>query len=559
MSDLRDDDRHDPSDSPFHADLGADLGADADGESEPCASVQDLVPGRMVNASLRLVAPLGEGGMGCVWIADHLALQTQVAVKFMTRALTYDSASVARFAREAASAARVKSPHVVQMFDYGVTRDGVPYIVMELLEGRDLAKVIADRGALPPALVLAVVAQAAKALSRAHARGVVHRDIKPENLFLCDAGEGAEGQENEPFVKILDFGIAKVSLDRPDNATRTGAMLGSPRYMSPEQLFGARDLDARSDLWSLGIVAYEALTGVPPFDGSSVAQIAMGVHGAPKRPSALVEGLPRAVDGWFARACARERSERFASATEMAQALAIALGVQGPRAAPPASTAEAFPLVAPGHTVATGGASRGASVASVASVAPARSEAWRRDDSGDHVSYSDLDLETAAGLPSRTARRGLWLAAGATIALATAASWMATRGAPHALRAIATSAPNASAPTTPALTASTLPPSLSPSAPPSAPTLQPATPTDGPTAPTAALTSLQTATAPRPPEVAPPTGQPRRPRRPSPVVAVPQGNAPSTPSADPALPEEYGAPSTPPTPAPSAAGDDPYQ
>lgn len=297
--------------------------------------VSEAYAGMMVTPSVRLVRPLGEGGMGAVWVADHLALRTQVVVKFIASSLKDSKEATERFSREAAAAAQVKSPHVVQTFDHGVSPDGVPYIVMELLEGRDLGDFLDAEGRCPPELALEIVTQLARALDRAHERGIVHRDIKPGNIFLCDGGRG------EVFVKLLDFGIAKgVEVPRIDSTTKTGSMIGSPFYMSPEQILGAKDLDHRSDLWSVGVVAYEALTGKKPFDAETMGGLAIRIHSEPLPvPSSVEPSLPPAVDAWFQRACARQVGARFSNAKELADALAVALGRSAQRSTdlPPSS------------------------------------------------------------------------------------------------------------------------------------------------------------------------------------------------------------------------------
>ncbi|HSO37431.1 MAG TPA: serine/threonine-protein kinase, partial [Labilithrix sp.] len=259
--------------------------------------------------------------MGRVWIAEHTTLETNVVVKFMAKEIAASADGAQRFAREAAVSAAVKSPHVVQVFDHGVTPDGDAYIVMELLEGRDLAAHLASHGPMSPRDVAALVAQVAKALAKAHQVGVVHRDIKPDNVFLCEAEGG------ELFVKLLDFGIAKREQQRiSDAATTTGAVVGTPYYMSPEQILGERDIDARTDIWSLGVVAYEAMVGARPFDGATVGAITLAIHTTTPSITAHVPGAPPALDAWIQRACARDRDARFQTAREASAALSQAVG-----------------------------------------------------------------------------------------------------------------------------------------------------------------------------------------------------------------------------------------
>ena len=298
----------------------------------------ELAEGMEVTPSIRLKRRLGAGGMGSVWIADHSALRTEVVVKFLADRLAEDPTSQARFAREASAAAQVKSPHVVQMLDHGVTAGGHPYIVMELLEGRDLAQEIRRRN-LEPHEVGHVVEHVALALGRAHARGIVHRDIKPNNIFLCDMGTPL------PFVKLLDFGIAR---EGEQNLTSTGQLIGTPAFMSPEQLSG-KPVDAQSDLWSLAVVALKALTGQNPYERPTIPET-MGavVHGDVPVPSKLLPGLPAGVDAWFARACAHDPKRRFSGATELSEALWAALGM--PRAVVSSPSASSGPLPPPAAT-----------------------------------------------------------------------------------------------------------------------------------------------------------------------------------------------------------------
>jgi serine/threonine-protein kinase len=240
-----------------------------------------------------------------------------VVVKFMAADLVSSPGAVERFSREAAAAAQVKSPHVVQMLDHGLTPQGVPFIAMELLEGEDLGKRLHVRRRLSITETADIVGQVCKALSRAHERGIVHRDVKPDNIFLC------AGADSETFVKLLDFGIAKGDAQLgTSNGTATGAMIGTPVYMAPEQILMAKDLDYRADLWALGVVAYECIVGTKPFMESSLGALLIQIHsGTMPVPSSLDPSLPPAFDAWFAKACARDRQARFGSAKDLGNAL----------------------------------------------------------------------------------------------------------------------------------------------------------------------------------------------------------------------------------------------
>jgi serine/threonine-protein kinase len=274
-----------------------------------------MFEGQLVTPTLRLVRVLGGGGMGSVWVADHLALHTQVVVKFMDAKLAHSAGFVRRFQTEAIAAAAIKSPHVAQVFDHGITDEHEPYIVMELLQGEDLRERIKRGGPLDPAELAPILAQVAKALALAHHAGIIHRDIKPANVFLMQHGD-------ELFVKVLDFGIAKLTDDGASGpATMTGDMLGTAHYMSPEALLGTHAVDFRSDLWALAVVAYKALTGATPFRGATFGAVSVAVNaGTFPLPSAARPGLSPAIDAWMLRALQREPSDRFASARAMAEA-----------------------------------------------------------------------------------------------------------------------------------------------------------------------------------------------------------------------------------------------
>jgi serine/threonine protein kinase len=254
--------------------------------------------------------------MGSVWVAEHLTLRSRVAVKLIDPGLATSPDAVRRFEREARAAATLRSPHVVQVLDFGVDA-GSPYLVMELLQGESLGTRLARSGRLSLREALLVMNQLARAVTRAHAEGFVHRDLKPDNIFLVD-------EDNEFFVKVLDFGIAKALRPTPTSrdakATATGAFLGTPHHMSPEQAEG-RSVDARSDLWSMGVIAFECLTGSLPFKGDSLPALLRSICYDPIVVPSSVASVPLGFDAWFARAVTRDRDERFQNARELAEAL----------------------------------------------------------------------------------------------------------------------------------------------------------------------------------------------------------------------------------------------
>ncbi len=258
--------------------------------------------------------------MGSVWVAEHEGLGCEVAVKFLTDEYAKDESWRGRFAQEAAASSRVKSVHVVKVYDFGVTDSGVPYLVMELLEGTDLRHLLEERHKLPPEEVITILVQLCRALERANEADVVHRDVKPENVFLTiEAGEW--------FVKLLDFGVAKTAkpLVRGVKSTLANETLGTPFYMSPELFRSAKSTDWRCDAWAVGVIAYEALTGVRPFDADTVNALAIAVDECkPEPPSRRNPTLPAAFDAWFAKACARDPAARFASWRELIEGLRAA-------------------------------------------------------------------------------------------------------------------------------------------------------------------------------------------------------------------------------------------
>jgi eukaryotic-like serine/threonine-protein kinase len=274
-----------------------------------------LAPGALLANRYRVSELLGRGGMGLVYAARDERTGLDVAVKLLRLELRERMRTVSRFQREARALAQLSSPHVVRVTDVDALPDGTPFFVMDRLEGRTLATELELRGSLPIGEAMGYVVQAALGAQAAHARGIVHRDLKPENLFLVD--EGAER-----IVKVLDFGISKLFVAAAFRVTETDTSLGTPAYMSPEQLRSAKHVDARSDVWSLGVIAYELLTGRLPFGGSDSPEIARAIVHAEARPIRdLVPEVPLALAGAVERALRKDPADRPRNALAFARTL----------------------------------------------------------------------------------------------------------------------------------------------------------------------------------------------------------------------------------------------
>jgi len=277
----------------------------------------DFSTGQIVAERYQLIKLLGRGGMGVVWRARHVRDDTAVALKLLSGSDADVPRLTERFMREAHIASSLTSPHIVRVLDFGVDA-AIPYMAMELLEGESLAARLERVHWLSPAETARVVAQVAAGLVHAHAAGVVHRDVKPDNIFLTGAGEAS-------IAKLLDFGIAKLKdpLALGQTLTESGVIKGTPQYMAPEQVQGARKVDYRADLWSLGVIAFECLTGIRPFRGDVLGTLFMSICVEPPPvPSSCAVVLPSGFDAWFAKAVSREPAQRFQSAGELAEALA---------------------------------------------------------------------------------------------------------------------------------------------------------------------------------------------------------------------------------------------
>jgi tRNA A-37 threonylcarbamoyl transferase component Bud32 len=293
------------------------VGDDCGSHMLPAEKPRDPRIGELIAERYRLTHRIGVGGMGAVYAAEHVQLGKTVVVKLLQAESAGDTEISRRLAREAWAAAQIGSEHVVDVYDVGITRDGSPFLVMELLQGRDLHALLAAEHTLSPTRAAHMFVQVCDALSVAHARGIVHRDIKPSNIFLIEA------HRDRDFVKLLDFGIAR-PLEPLSNAviTRTGNILGTPAYMAPEQARGAREIDHRVDIFAAGAALYEALTGQLPFAAPSMTEMLVKLMTeAPASPRALRPELPAALDALVLRALAKQPEQRFQSCDELRCAL----------------------------------------------------------------------------------------------------------------------------------------------------------------------------------------------------------------------------------------------
>lgn len=271
--------------------------------------------GDVIMGRYRLVSLLGMGGMGSVWRAEHLQLQSEVAVKLLDPSIADDEHVLGRFLLEARAAATLRNRHVVQIFDYGV-EEGNAFIVMELLHGETLGARIERLGVLPVEEAVRFMCQVMRAIAPAHDNDIIHRDLKPDNIFITSDEEGE-------YAKVLDFGVAKVksgSLGDAGVKTQTGMMVGTPYYMSPEQA-KAKSVDHRSDIWAIAVITYEAITGQRPFGGESFGDLVLNICTQPVPLPSTIAQVPRGFDEWFVHGTQRDVEKRFRSTREMAQEL----------------------------------------------------------------------------------------------------------------------------------------------------------------------------------------------------------------------------------------------
>ena len=280
-----------------------------------------LKSGEIIAGKYRVEREIGRGGMGVVVAATHMDLDQRVAIKILQKSSAFNQDAMARFLREARSAAKIRSEHVARVMDVGKLDDGLTYIVMEHLDGADLADVLRTEGPLRITTAADYILQACEGIAAAHAAGIIHRDIKPANLFLARQ----PGRANT--IKILDFGVSKVfkngSQDKDISATQAGQIFGSPMYMSPEQLDSSIAIDCRTDIWALGVVFFELLTGKPPFDGKSSANIMTAViRDPPPKLRSLRPDTPAVLEEVITRCLEKEREHRYATVIDLAEAIA---------------------------------------------------------------------------------------------------------------------------------------------------------------------------------------------------------------------------------------------
>jgi serine/threonine protein kinase len=283
----------------------------------------DPFVGRVIDGRYRVIEPIGSGGMGIVYLAEHILVRRKVALKLLHTALSARSEAVARFHREAVAAAAVGNPHIVDVLDMGRLDGTTHYIVMEHLAGPSLARVLEESYRLPLGRSLDIAIQMCDGLDAVHRAGIVHRDLKPENLVLLTRGAQRD------FVKLLDFGICKVrnqALSDGELLTQTGVALGTPHFMAPEQVNAASDVDARVDVYGIGAILYCMLTGAHPFEGRSVAQLFMRIcNDAPRSVHALRPEAPVELDHILSCAMAKAREDRYESAAALREALSDVL------------------------------------------------------------------------------------------------------------------------------------------------------------------------------------------------------------------------------------------
>ncbi len=271
-------------------------------------------PGDVLAGKYEIVRLIGMGGMGAVFAANHLRLKQRVAIKLLKPELLNAADSVARFEREGRAAAQMTSANAARIFDVDLTPNGIPYMVIEYLDGHDVSQELRERGTLPVAEAVDIVLQACSAMAQAHTLGIVHRDLKPANLFLCPKGSGH-------IVKVLDFGVSKILSEEIPQTTTPSVSLGTPQYMSPEQILASKDVDLRSDIWSLGVILYKLISGKFPYECESATAFVVAVVTTDPLPLEELAEVPPGLADAVAKALRKRREDRWSSAEELARAI----------------------------------------------------------------------------------------------------------------------------------------------------------------------------------------------------------------------------------------------
>ncbi len=370
-------------------------------------------PGQILLGKYRVERLLGQGGMGLVIRAHHTSLEKPVAIKILRSEMLARPTTVKRFLREARAAAKLRSEHVCRVLDVGTLEDDAPYMVMEFMEGSDLRDLLHRHGRLAPDVAVDLMLQACEALAEAHSHGIIHRDLKLANLFLARKSNGSMS------LKVLDFGISKAPSEVDEEMTQTHTILGTPAYMSPEQMRSAKYVDARSDIWSLGVVLFELLEGRRPFQGTAYSDLCLRVSLDPT--PAMTATLPPGLDAVVARCLSKSPDQRYQNVAELAAALtpystseraasraiermSRMLGIAAPAPGVPAPVATP-PVGAP--------------------AAPARPAEYDPDDLATTLSEGIGQLDALA---VRAPRRWPWLAAAAAVIILVAAGTVAFIG-----------------------------------------------------------------------------------------------------------------------------------
>jgi len=458
----------------------------------------EVSPGQILAGKYRIERVLGRGGMGVVVAARHIQLDEQVALKFLLPEALANQDAVKRFEREARAAVKIKSEHVARVTDVGTLESGSPYMVMEYLSGKDLGDYLAHVGPLPLEEAVECVLQACEAVAEAHSMGIIHRDLKPANLFRIVRADGT------PSIKVLDFGISKVQGDHA--MTHTSSMMGSPQYMSPEQMTAAKSVDARADIWAMGVILLELLTGKAPFDGDTIPELCVAIMNSEPPPlSRFRPELPIDVGLIVERALKKNRDDRFANIAEFA----TALGPFGPPGA--AVSAERIRRVLgvnPERGARTLLVGTGSNVDDARPRERETSATVLQDDSP--VGKTQLDASnTQPSVPSKS-QTPIYVAAAAVLAIGGGVAWMLSRApaepAPEAALEDSTKVVPAAAPIEPAPPPPvTPPPAPSASSPPAPESADASKPLSSKATSSASLSSKASAKPAKKPATAPAT------------------------------------------------------